>query len=111
MGTRYLTVFKDEDNKEIVVMYRQFDGYPEGHGEELRLFLGNIPITNGISGSHVLGSSFNGMGCLAASVIAYFKKRVGGFYLYPAETRNVGEEYVYIVENKDGFANITVEGV
>lgn len=40
MGTRSLTVFIDEHNdKEIVVMYRQMDGYPEGHGQDLVDFL------------------------------------------------------------------------
>ena len=38
MGTRSLT-FVYEDNKPIVNMYRQFDGYPEGHGQELADFL------------------------------------------------------------------------
>lgn len=32
MGTRSLTVMKDTGN-EIAVLYRQFDGYPEGHGQ------------------------------------------------------------------------------
>ena len=36
MGTRSLTTFKeDHNNEEIVVLYRQFDGYPEGHGIDL----------------------------------------------------------------------------
>ena len=32
MGTRSLTVFNDSwEDEEIVVFYRQFDGYPAGH--------------------------------------------------------------------------------
>ena len=50
MGTRSLTVFNNEmDNSEIVVLYRQYDGYPTGHGRDLFSFLNNIEIVNGIS--------------------------------------------------------------
>ena len=36
MGTRSLTTFIDDHTEEeIVVMYRQYDGYPEGHGRDL----------------------------------------------------------------------------
>src|SRR3990172_12918368 len=96
MGTRSLTVFEDDDKTEIVVMYRQMDGYPEGHGKDLAEFLSNMVITNGI----LLGDkrkTANGMGCLAAQVIAHFKKETGGFYLLPAGARNSGEEWVYII--------------
>ena len=37
------------------------------------------------------------MGCLAAQIIAHFKNGIGGFYLYPAKTRDCGEEYIYTV--------------
>jgi hypothetical protein len=99
MGTRSLTVFIDEwSQKEIVVMYRQFDGYPQGHGQELAEFLLGFNIVNGLSdgqGSKVA----NGMGCLAAQTVTHFKSQegAGGIYLRTAETRNAGEEYVYIV--------------
>jgi len=40
MGTRSLTIFFDGDrDEEIAVMYRQFDGSPEGHGALLAEFL------------------------------------------------------------------------
>ena len=38
MGTRSLT-FVYEDKTPILNMYRQFDGYPSGHGQELADFL------------------------------------------------------------------------
>ena len=42
MGTRSLTVFNDSWNdEEIAVFYRQFDGYPAGHGRELFAEAGN----------------------------------------------------------------------
>ena len=37
------------------------------------------------------------MDCLAAQLIAHFKKEAGGFYLYSAGTRDCGEEYIYTI--------------
>lgn len=98
MGTRSLTVFNDESGKEIVVMYRQMDGYPEGHGKDLAEFLKDFVMVNGISLNETRKIA-NGMGCLAAQVIARFKNEfgAGGIYLYPAETRECFEEYIYTV--------------
>lgn len=100
MGTRCLTVFKD-GKQEIVVMYRQSDGYPDGHGKELADFLKGKTIVNGMSGEPE-DTIFNGMGCLAASVVAKFKDGPGGIYLHPPGTRNCGEEYIYTVSGETG---------
>ncbi len=106
MGTRCLTVFKDDDGEEICVLYRQFDGYVEGgHGEELVNFLKNKRIVNGFDTKE---TAFNGMGCLAAAVVAHFKTDIGNFYLHPAGTRDIGEDYFYIVENNNGHPKVTV---
>ena len=35
MGTRNLTIIKNEEGQEILVMYRQYDGFFDGHGQEL----------------------------------------------------------------------------
>lgn len=101
MGTRCLTVFHDvihdhdvHHDKEIAVLYRQMDGYLDGHGKELCEFLKGYHIVNGIPFG-VTGRIFNGMSCLAASVVAYFKHGVGQFYLYPAGIRDCGEEFIY----------------
>jgi len=95
MGTRSLTVFNNEmDNEEIVVLYRQYDGYPEGHGIDLLNFLNNMEIVNGISNKEKRRIA-NGMGCLSAQVVAYFKEAPGDFYLHSAGTRDIGEEFIY----------------
>ena len=44
-----MTVFGKRD-EEIVVMYRQFDGYPDGHGRELKEFIGDMVFVNGLAG-------------------------------------------------------------
>jgi hypothetical protein len=107
MGTRCLTVIYNDDNQEIAVLYRQYDGYPEGHGEELNTFLRDMTIVNGLSGGPQRVA--NGMECLAAQIVAHFKQDAGGFYLYPAGTRNVGEEYVYHVRNENGTPQVAIE--
>jgi hypothetical protein len=101
MGTRSLTYVYVEDTP-VICMYRQFDGYPSGHGVELAEFLTQIEMGNGISGKPELFSFANGMGCLAAQMIVNFKKSPGGFYIYPVELDQAcWQEYEYhVYENK-----------
>ena len=94
MGTRSLTIILDENGKEICVLYRQYDGYPTGHGADLKEFLDGFMVVNGY-GSDDPPKAANGMGCLAAQIVSHFKSGIGGFYLYPAKTRDCGEEYIY----------------
>lgn len=126
MGTRSLTVFVDEQGKEIVVMYRQYDGYIDYYGRKLHDYLATFDgVVNGISGDDYIKRTANGMACLSAQTIMHMKSQIenhdynnrvfnpdtgnmesalqegnhcGGIYLYPAGTRDVGEEYIYIVK-------------
>lgn len=114
MGTRSLTTFIDTfegKNKKgeatvkkvkVVTMYRQYDGYPEGHGLQLAEFLAGGKMVNGIS-CNENGLVFNGMGCLAAQAVAHFKDGPGGFYLHRGGTINCWEQYRYeVIENGAG---------
>jgi hypothetical protein len=109
MGTRSLT-FVYSDGSVVMNMYRQFDGYPTGHGAELAEFLGSFDaIVNGYAFNESRKVA-NGMGCLAAQLVANFKVGVGGFYLYPADATDCGQEYEYHVyenvvkvKDTDGF--------
>ena len=83
MGTRSLTFVYDGDVP-VINIYRQYDGYPSGHGTELAEFL------DGIEGA-------NGMTCLAAQLVANFKKTVGGFYIHPVAETDCGQDYEYHV--------------
>ncbi len=94
MGTRSLT-FVYEKNKPILNMYRQFDGYPSGHGQELAEFLLSGELVNGYSDENA--KVFNGMGCLAAQMIVNFKKSVGGFYIYSVDSTDGWQDYEYHV--------------
>jgi len=105
MGTRSLTrvieTWKDDDGKEkknlIVTMYRQYDGYPSGHGQELADFLKSGKVVNGL-GADRTGRVFNGAGCLAAQMVSHFKgDEAGGIYLYPNNTKDAWQNYEYHV--------------
>ena len=109
MGTRALVVFKDKDDAEIVVIYRQYDGYPEGLGEELKSFLSSKRIVNGFNKTNAEHGDFNGMECLAAQVVAHLKDGIGNVYLHPAGTRDLGEDYIYTITEKDGKAALKIE--
>ena len=48
----------------------------------------------------------NGIGCLAAQIIAHFKTEPGYFYLHSAGSRDMCEEFIYTlyIYNKDKLA-------
>ncbi len=97
MGTRSLT-YVMEERETLVCMYRQMDGYPSGHGAELAEFLLPMNVVNGILATEKVEKVANGMGCLAAQLIAHFKTGVGDFYMMPTERgQNCGQEYEYHV--------------
>jgi hypothetical protein len=93
MGTRSLTFVYNERNNPIINLYRQYDGYPSGHGAELAEFLAGKTIVNGLSGDTSM--VFNGMGCLAASLVAHFKDAAGGFYLHAVSETDLWQDYEY----------------
>lgn len=114
MGTRSLTTFietyKDNDGKqkkeEIVTMYRQYDGYPSGHGRDLAEFLSQGKLVNGIGLNDTI--VFNGMGCLTAQVVAHFKDGAGGIYLQRAN-KDSWENYRYHVIGDFDTKEITIK--
>ena len=101
MGTRSLTYVYDGKTP-IMCMYRQFDGYLEGHGQELANFLNELTVGNGIPSYGDLFTFANGMGDLAAQMIVWFKKTPGGFYIHPIElNQDAWQDYEYhVYENK-----------
>lgn len=81
MGTRSLTFTYDGNGEKIICLYRQFDGYPEGHGSELAEILNH--------------TSNNGIECLSASIVAKLKTGWGNIYIYPVTVSDCGQEYEY----------------
>lgn len=116
MGTRSLTFVYDSYkmnigklvHEPIINFYRQYDGYPTGHGAELAEFLTGGKMTNGLRFGDE-GKFFNGMGDLAAQLVAHFKQEAGGFYLYPVTTKDCGQDFEYhIYRNENGFKIIVM---
>ena len=96
MGTRALTFVYDADSQPFLNLYRQYDGYIEGgHGSELAEFLAGKKLVNGYGKES--NDLANGMGCLAASLVAHFKETVGGFYIHSVSETQCGQDYEYHV--------------
>ena len=99
MGTRSLT-YVYEGRHPVVCLYRQYDGYPTGHGAELAEFLMGYDIVNGFGEKRA--KLANGMGCLAAQMVAHFKTETGNFYLHaPILKRDDGQDFEYHVYDEE----------
>ena len=107
MGTRSLTCIMD-GNQEILTMYQQWNGYPNGVGNNLKEAFGGTEIVNGLGANQ--SNIANGMGCLAAQLVAKFKTEPGSVYIEPAGTRDCGEEYVYTLSEKDSRVYLEMYG-
>ena len=98
MGTRSLTFVYDEAGDPLLNMYRQFDGYMSGHGAELAEFLHDRKLVNGLSFEDQNNPKVsNGMGCLAAQLLAHFKQTPGSFYIHAVDDTHCGQDYEYHV--------------
>ena len=111
MGTRSLTYIEEsygenrEKKQNILCMYRQYDGYLSGHGAELAEFLQDFTVVNGYN-SGTPKRAANGMGCLAAQLIAHFKDGIGNIYIHEPNDSDCGEEYTYTVYEEDGKVRV-----
>lgn len=116
MGTKSLVHIKD-GKKTIATIYRQYDGYPTGMGEDIKRLLnnGNVEILNGYngySGNDGIPHQFNGIGCLAAFLVGALKeKKIENVYLMHPGKNNFGEEYIYTISSKDGKVYMKVQDV
>ena len=116
MGTRSLTkvitTWEDTNGKKqrkpITCMYRQMDGYLEGHGQDLAEWLSQYTIVNGIKMDHDRNKVFNGMDCLAAQMFAHFKEDAGNIYCMHPDSEDCWEEYLYEISEEDKQIHLTV---
>ena len=121
MGTRSLTrviprqkgLSYDECHKHVdkssINMYRQYDGYPQGHGLELAEFLSDFTIVNGLGADSYRGKIANGSSCLAAQLVQHFKDGPGNVYLETLDDGDYWEEYIYTLfpkENEPTYISI-----
>ena len=113
MGTRSLTYIEEsygenrEKKQNILCMYRQYDGYLSSYGMDLAKFLQDFTVVNGYN-SLTPKRAANGMGCLAAQLIAHFKDGIGNVYIYHPDAEDCGEEYTYTI-SKLGKGSICIK--
>ena len=115
MGTRSLTKviekYDDGSKETITTMYRQYDGYPSGHGIELAEWLSKYYVVNGINLNDTRLIA-NGMDCLAAQMFAHFKDGPGNIYCMRPNAKDCGEEYIYEIQGGfDKNLSITIRDV
>ena len=99
--------FSEVPEKVMVSIYNHFDGYPEGLGVTLASYLEDKVITNGLGKDRY--SCFNGLGCMAASIIAELKDEAGQIYIEDPERPHGWIDYEYYVwgdYNKDIWISI-----
>ena len=92
--------FSEIPEKVIVSIYNHFDGYPEGLGVTLASYLEDKKITNGLGKDRY--SVFNGLGCMAASIIAELKDEAGQIYIEDPTRPHGWIDYEYYVWGDDG---------
>jgi hypothetical protein len=93
--------FSEIPERTIVDIYHHWDGYPEGLGVTLGWYLSGKKIVNGISSAMNKDLVHNGMGCLAASLVAYLKDEPGNVYIEPRESHS-WIDYNYYIWGDDG---------
>ena len=115
MGTHALIKFRTVDKngkyKEYMVVYFQYDGYPQGVALNLIEFIQSKLIVNGYNNKD---TQFNGFDCFIAQYIAKFKEGAGNMYIYPIDTV-MDEEYNYYLtyneETKQFMINMNDDGL
>ena len=91
--------FSEKPDKYMVSIYQHFDGYPEGLGVTLASYLNGKKIVNGLGGNR--GDVFNGLGCMAASIIAELKEEAGNIYIEDPERPSGWIDYEYYIWGND----------
>ncbi len=110
MGTRSTTKIYDQWGSHVLSLYKQFDGYHDGWGEELKNFIKRGIFVNGIPlgriGEIEENCLHNGAGCFGLNLVKEFKDGAGGLY---ATTEDDEQSYNYKIEleelgEEQGFA-------
>ena len=101
--------FSEIPEKVIVSIYNHWDGYPEGLGVQLAEYFDGKRVTNGLGSKDNEDLIFNGMGCLAASLVEHLKDGPGNVYIEDPERPHGWIDYHYYVwgdYNKDIWISI-----
>ena len=93
--------FSEIPEKVIVSIYNHWDGYPEGLGVQLAEYFDGKRVTNGLGSKDNEDLIFNGMGCLAASLVEHLKDGPGNVYIEDPERPHGWIDYDYYVWGDD----------
>ena len=99
--------FSEKPEKYMVSIYHHFDGYPEYLGVKLANYFLGTKIVNGLGNDR--DTVFNGLGCMAASIIAELKEEAGNVYIENPEHPSAWIDYEYYIwgdYNKDIWISI-----
>ena len=91
--------FSEKPNKTIVDIYHHWDGYPEGLGVTLASYLEGMKIVNGLGRDNK--NVANGLGCLAAQLIAGIKDGPGNVSIIGPEETYSWIDYEYYIWGDD----------
>jgi hypothetical protein len=108
MGTRSQTYIHTGDFNSAVLacIYRQFDGYPTGMGNDIAKAIGSRKLVNGYNDA---ATGTNGMGCAAALLISALKgDKCGNVYIEHPESQRSGCDYYYDLAAVGGAIHIRV---
>jgi len=100
--------FNEHPENVEVQIYNHYDSYPEGLGLNLAEFLSDFRVVNGL-GSDLPDKVANGMGCLAAQLIADMKNGPGNVYVEkPRKARFMIDYtyYVWVADNKSVYISV-----
>ena len=103
--------FSEIPEKVMVSIYNHYDGYPEGLGVKLASYLDGWRIVNGMGRED--DTLFNGLGCMAASIIAELKDGPGNVYMEDPNKPHTWIDYEYYVwgdTDKDIWISIFSDG-
>ena len=87
--------FSEIPEKKLISIYNHYDGYPEGLGVILAEYFEDKKITNGLGDRNA--PIFNGLGCMAASIIAELKDEPGNVYIEDPNNPHGWIDYEYVI--------------
>lgn len=87
----------------LTSIYRQFDGYPQGHGADVAEFASHFTIVNGFGPDMKMGKYANGAGCFAAQLIRRLKQSIGNIYITTKGDRQEYNYFLYVRAEERGF--------
>ena len=87
--------FSEKPKNKLVSIYHHYDGYPEYLGVTLANYLLGTKIVNGLGNDR--DTVFNGLGCMAASIIAELKEEAGNVYIEDPNSPHGWLDYEYVI--------------